>query len=435
MDKIKDFFAKKKYDAKFKRAGEGHRLSEAQKPASNISTSSKSQPRAEVPTSAAQQQAAAAALARLEKKKEPTQQQRSAALIRAQALKELEVEQQKPSVEKLSLAEKQTSPHPKSDQFAVHGVFYSCPLIGPEVLPKKEIEKMIKDFLYQQLDEEEAGLTACLVIHTVNKPVEKVQQGVETLFRYLDNIVQNPSEEKYQKIRTNNKVYQERVAPLEGVQQFLRAAGFQIKQMPNPQQEMEDCWVFTNTRPDHIEYLSSLRDGLVSAEPIKPELDRGLQILMPSQAAQRVELPTDFFWLTPDEIKREQQLKTEQVEKNLQLRTRATREREEQAQQRKYRFALIRIKFPDGPVLQGTFKVNETMKDVRLFVCDALEDPSTEFNLVSSAGMGTGQAESTDEQTLLALQLCPSAILHFTPEVPSTSGYLRDDLMILMQPV
>jgi len=45
---------------------------------------------------------------------------------------------------------------------------------GPEVLPKKEIEKLIKDFLYQQLDEEEAGLTACLVIHTVNKPAEKV---------------------------------------------------------------------------------------------------------------------------------------------------------------------------------------------------------------------------------------------------------------------
>lgn len=44
------------------------------------------------------------------------------------------------------------------------------------MLPKKEIEKLIKEFLYQQLDEEEAGLTACLVIHTVNKPAEKVLQ-------------------------------------------------------------------------------------------------------------------------------------------------------------------------------------------------------------------------------------------------------------------
>ncbi len=46
--------------------------------------------------------------------------------------------------------------------------------VGPEVLPKKEIEKLIKEFLYQQLEDEEAGLTACLVIHTLNKPQEKV---------------------------------------------------------------------------------------------------------------------------------------------------------------------------------------------------------------------------------------------------------------------
>ena len=46
--------------------------------------------------------------------------------------------------------------------------------LGPEVLPKKEIEQRIKDFLYEQLNDEEAGLTACLVIHTVNKNPEKV---------------------------------------------------------------------------------------------------------------------------------------------------------------------------------------------------------------------------------------------------------------------
>lgn len=47
-------------------------------------------------------------------------------------------------------------------------------ILGSEVLPKKEIEKLIKEFLYQQLEEGEAGLTACLVIHTVNKASDKV---------------------------------------------------------------------------------------------------------------------------------------------------------------------------------------------------------------------------------------------------------------------
>lgn len=176
-----------------------------------------------------------------------------------------------------------------------------------------------------------------------------------------------------------------------------------------------------------------MRDGLISAEPIRPELDRGLQVLMPSQAAQRVDLPMDFFWLTAEEIKREQQMKTEQAERSLMLRTRAMREREEKAAQRKYRFTLIRIKFPDGPVLQGTFKVNETMQDIRIFVCESLQDPSMEFNLVTSTGLAN-QAENP-ESTLLDLQLCPSAILHFTPVIPSSSGYLKDDLMVLIQPI
>nr|CAH0113438.1 unnamed protein product [Daphnia galeata] len=429
MDKIKKFFEKKKADTKFKLAGEGHKLNETvQQPTVNKSLIH-SQVRSEASTSAAQQQAAAAALARLEKKKDPTPQQRSAAIIRAQALKELELEKQDSSnLQKLSLSEK--TQH-SSNELAVSGVYYKCPLIGPEVLPKKDIEKRIKEFLHQQLEDEEAGLTACLVIHTLNKPPEKIQLCVETLYRYLDNIVQNPTEEKYHKIRINNKVYQERVVQLEGVRQFLQAAGFQLKSIPNAQQEPEDFWVLSNTQQDHVEYLSNLRDGLISAEPIRPELDRGLQILMPSQAAQRVELPSDFFWLTTEEIKREQQLKTELAEKGLMLRTRAMRERDEKAASRKYRFTLIRIKFPDGPVLQGTFKVNETMKDVRLFVCEALHEPFIEFNLVSPAGM-VNQPDIQD-LTLLDLQLCPSAIFHFTPAVASSSGYLKDELMILMQ--
>jgi len=431
MDKIKKFFEKKKADAKFKTAGEGHRLNEERR---QSSSSGLSQRQVESVPSAAKQQAAAAAVARLDqKKKDVTPQQRSAALIRAQAFKELELEKDgNASLQKLTIKNKEAL----VPQLAVSGVFYKCPLIGPEVLPKKEIEQLIKEFLYQQLDDAEAGLTACLVIHTVNKNPEKVRQCVETLFRYLDNIVQNPGEEKYHKIRTQNKVFQEKVAPIEGIQQFLSAAGFQLQSVPNAQQEMESCWIFSKQRPDYLEFLTSLRDGLISAEPIRPELDRGLQILLPSQASQRVELPPDFFWITAEEVKREQQQRSEEVERNLMLRTRAMRQRDSEAQQRKYRFTLIRIKFPDGPILQGTFKVNETFQDVRIFVQESLEDPSCEFNLLFPSGMAPPTTETELEgSTLLALQLCPSAILHFTPAVPSTSGYLKDELTVLMQPV
>ncbi len=51
-------------------------------------------------------------------------------------------------------------------------------------------------------------------------------------------------------------MYQERVVQMEGVRQFLQAAGFQLKSIPNAQQEPEDFWVLSNTQQDHVEYLS-----------------------------------------------------------------------------------------------------------------------------------------------------------------------------------
>jgi hypothetical protein len=91
-------------------------------------------------------------------------------------------------------------------EYAVSGVYFSCPLIGikilhiidcvqvclvvkmmmenwsllaicsigPEVLTKDEIEGNIKDFLLEQ-PEEELGVTSCLLIHSCNKPLEKVK--------------------------------------------------------------------------------------------------------------------------------------------------------------------------------------------------------------------------------------------------------------------
>ena len=44
--------------------------------------------------------------------------------------------------------------------------------------------------------------------------------------------------------------------------------------------------------------------------------------------------------------------RTELAEREGMLRTKAMREREEMKERRKYRFALIRIRFPDGLVLQ-----------------------------------------------------------------------------------
>lgn len=55
---------------------------------------------------------------------------------------------------------------------------------------------------------------------------------IETLCKYIDNIVSNPSDEKFRKIRQSNKAYQERIHPIEGAQEFLSAAGFVDEELP-----------------------------------------------------------------------------------------------------------------------------------------------------------------------------------------------------------
>lgn len=45
--------------------------------------------------------------------------------------------------------------------------------VGPEVAPYDDIKRQIREFLYSQI-EEDAAISACLIIHTCNKNREKV---------------------------------------------------------------------------------------------------------------------------------------------------------------------------------------------------------------------------------------------------------------------
>lgn len=109
-------------------------------------------------------QAASAALARIEKR-ETKDFNISLAAIKAQAKRELEAEQ-KLRTEELSVSSGSSSTTTKRNM-ACEGVFFRCPLISDEILPRKEWKIKIKEFLYQQLESERA-LTACLIICNCN---------------------------------------------------------------------------------------------------------------------------------------------------------------------------------------------------------------------------------------------------------------------------
>lgn len=102
--------------------------------------------------------------------------------------------------------------------------------------------------------------------------------------------------------------------------------------------------------------LQELLDGLHHSEIINIDLDRNIQVLLPSQA-KKYELPADFYRMSPEEIKREQQLRSDAIENAQILKTKAMREKDELRTMNKYNFALIRIRFPDSVFLQVIFLV------------------------------------------------------------------------------
>ncbi|XP_068624208.1 UBX domain-containing protein 6 [Battus philenor] len=445
-DKIKKFFQKKKADAKFKLAGPGHKLTE-----STISSQSSDSSRKEVQVvkrsglSAESKVAAEAALARLQQKRENPNFNTSLAAIKAQVRKELENEKAGENENIPSISERKKSVDLDVDipkNFAASGVFFKCPLISNDILPRDEWKKNIKTFLYEQL-EEERGLTACLIIQSCNNNREKIDACVETLCKYLENIVTYPEEEKYRKIRMSNRVFSDRVQPIEGSMELLLAAGFMQQTLPNPDGVNEDYLVFHEENVTSIESLTTLIDALRTAEPIQLELDRNLQVLLPSQAANKMALPPSFYALSSEELKREQQLRTEAIEKSQMLRTKAMREKDELREMRKYKFAIIRIRFPDGILLQGTFSVYERYNEIHEFVQDNLEHSGLPFILNTPTGHKL-ILEEDGNKTLIDLRLVPATVLTFAwhPSVaeeifqsPNKDVYLKPEVMVLVQEI
>ncbi|XP_065200657.1 UBX domain-containing protein 6 [Planococcus citri] len=433
-ENIKKFFKKTKVDLKFKKAGPGQRLNEETK---------KPSPRAEEPSfsrvepTAEAKQAAAAALARIQNTSGPAGFNKSSLYSKAKSEVAKEIRSSEATAS--NSGDKTSNVPTKSEEedlshFAASGVYFRCPLISEEILSKTEWKTKIKTYLYEQL-ETEKGLIACVIIRNCNKNPDKIAMCVDTLNKYLRNIVSNPVEEKFRKIRLSNKVFQDKVAGMEGAMEFLEAAGF-VKESLTVNDELEEFLVMPAEKSADIDMLESLMDALNTAETFTLELDRNVRILLPSQAERQTKLPDDFFRYTPEELKKEQQARSESVDSMLILRTKAMREKHEQKEMKKYRYALIRIRFPDGILLQGTFSVHEKFEEVNKFVEENLSR-DCEFSLVI-ADVGKNFVEEDFDKTLLELRLVPAAVLLFHSDNFSSSeepvlSYLKPDVAILLQ--
>lgn len=112
------------------------------------------------------------------------------------------------------------------------------------------------------------------------------------------------------------------------------------------------------------------------------------------------------------------------------------REKDEQRVLRRYKFAVLRIKFPDGIILQGTFSVHERFQNVIEYVAENLVDDKP-FLLITPDGIKL--IEECHAKTLLELRLIPTAIVEFSWNVTDKERmpkrYLKEDVLSYIQAV
>ncbi|XP_012878101.1 PREDICTED: UBX domain-containing protein 6 [Dipodomys ordii] len=177
------------------------------------------------------QMAAAAALARLEQKQPRSRGPTSQDSIRNQVRKELQAEATSssspdaPGTKSMPETKEEGSGH-----LAVNGVYFTCPLTGA-TLRRDQRDARIREAIMSHFTTDPVA-ASIMKIHTFNRDRDRVKLGVDTIAKYLDNIHLHPEEEKYRKIKLQNKVFQERINCLEGTHEFLEAIGFQRVLLP-----------------------------------------------------------------------------------------------------------------------------------------------------------------------------------------------------------
>uniref|UniRef100_A0A8B9HNV6 UBX domain-containing protein 6 n=1 Tax=Astyanax mexicanus TaxID=7994 RepID=A0A8B9HNV6_ASTMX len=401
---MKKFFEDMKKDIKFKSAGPGKKLTEESRPPV-AQSSNQVKPRAGPNESA--QRAGAAALARVEQQHRP-RMHTSQDAIRNQG----ELARGVKTYYGITSITIRGISVPVKDPacFSVSGVYFICPLTG-ETLTKSEREMHIKEAILLRFSEDPLEASV-MMVHTFNKDREKVKAAVDIISKYIDNICKNPTEEKYRKIKVSNKVFQEKVSGIEGSREYLQALGFESAMLPvDGQEETEEFLVLPELDTESLEKIKEKKEQLQNGEPVRAKLDRQPQAFRPTQNATRFELPPDFYNLSAEELKREQQAKSDIVERNSMLRTKAMREKDEQRERRKYNYALLRIRLPDGNILQGTFLAWERVAALYQFVRDWLENGWQPFELLAPGGQ---KLKEDEDVALNECNLAPAALLTFS---------------------
>ncbi|DBB14421.1 TPA: hypothetical protein ACH3X3_004718 [Trebouxia sp. C0006] len=152
---------------------------------------------------------------------------------------------------------------------------------------------------------------------------------------------------------------------------------------------------------------------------------RKTQVLLPSETDAQV--PEWVFQQSPAELKQAFMTAKKRREMDSMLMTRAYREKLAGGKTQKgaYIYAVIRVRLPEGLLLQGEFNAREPVTAVFEWVSDCLRDPSLTYELI----LPTRRPLVTSMGRVSEADLLPSALLNLRFDSPQQMPSLRNTLL------
>ncbi|KAG2261677.1 hypothetical protein Bca4012_013617 [Brassica carinata] len=337
---------------------------------------------------------------------------------------------------------------------------FECPICGNPFKTEEEVSVHVEESCLGETttttngdepasEKDKSEMEKLVVVYLSGKPAES---SVDVLLRLLKNIVKEPENGKFRRIRMSNAKIKEAIGDVAGGVELLEIVGFELKE------ENDEVWAVMDVPgQDQTQLIDEVvgmlekrkiemtRNDEVPVEPVAPKkIDREIRVFfsVAENVASRIEVPDSFYSLSADEIKREADLRRKKIAESQLLIPRSYKEKQAKAARKRYKRSMIRVQFPDGVVLQGVFAPWEPTIALYEFVSSALKEPSLQFELldpvlVKRRVIPHTPAPGQKPRTLEDEELVPSALIKFRPIETDSLVYtgLCNELLEISEPL
>ncbi|CAA3026921.1 plant UBX domain-containing 2 [Olea europaea subsp. europaea] len=319
---------------------------------------------------------------------------------------------------------------------------FECPVCGKGYGSEEEVSSHVETCLdnaescdFKDDEKEIKGgkneVEACVTTYLSGNPSVG---SLDVVLRLLRNIVKEPENTRFRKIRMGNPKIKDAIGDVLGGVELFEFMGFELKEeagemwfvMDVPSEEQLGLVknVISLLEPNKVEKPPSAAPAPANlVEPAEPKkVDRQTRVFLsvPESVAAKIELPDSFYNLSSEELRREADMRKKKIEDSKLLIPKSYREKQAKAAKKRYNRTVIRIQFPDGVVLQGIFSPTEPTGALYEFVSCALKEPSLEFELlhpvlIKRRVIPHFSAPGGRNVTLEEEDLVPAALIKFKP--------------------